>query len=152
MKARSRGSKEIFHCGPYQSTNHIRDLELKIKSMKFYKMVCQANEKVLHTKKKGGGGSFWLPQFVSEISSIFCILIEIEGKVFYDHARAFPMLTVVTCDSTHVELPASVNTGDVCTASCVTVYLKFKIYKHITWPGSGPFRAFAGSVKVSSFP
>jgi hypothetical protein len=80
-------------------------------------------------------------------------LIEIEGKVFYDHARAFPLLTVTNCDSTHAELPANAYTVDVCTASSVTVDLKFKIYKqHITWLGSGPFRAFAGSVKVSSFP
>jgi len=79
-------------------------------------------------------------------------LIGIEGKVFYDHAREFPLLTVVTYESKHVELPANAYTVDVCTASCVTVYLIFKIYKHITWPDSGPFRAFAGSVKVSSFP
>jgi len=79
-------------------------------------------------------------------------LIEIEGEVFYDHARAFPLLTVITCDSKHVELPASAHTVDVSTVSCVSVYLKFKIYKHITWLGSGPFRAFAGSVTVSSFP
>jgi len=83
---------------------------------------------------------------------IFCTLIEIERKVFYDHVRAFPLLMVVTCDSTHAELLANAYTVDVCTVSCVTVYLKFKIYKHITWPGSWPFRAFAGSVKVSSFP
>ena len=79
-------------------------------------------------------------------------MIEIEGEVFYDHARAFPLLTVVTCDSTHVELPANAYIVDVCTVSCVTVNLKLKIYKYITWPCSGPFRAFAGSVKVSSFP
>jgi hypothetical protein len=43
-------------------------------------MVCQANKKVLHIKKKRGG-SLCLSQFVSEISSVFCILIEIQGKV-----------------------------------------------------------------------
>jgi len=82
-------------------------------------------------------------------------LIEIEGEVFCDHARALPLLTVVTCDSKYVELLANAYTGytvDVSTVSCVTVYRKFKIYKHITWFGSGPFRAFAGSVTVSSFP
>lgn len=82
-------------------------LELKINFMEFYKMVCQANENVLHTKKKGGGESFWLSHFASEISSIFHISIEIEGKVFYEHAKAFQLLTVITCDSTHVKLPAN---------------------------------------------
>jgi len=52
-------------------------------------------------------------------------------------------------------MPANACIGytiDLGTVSCVTGYLKFQIYKHITWLGSGPFRAFAGSVTVSSFP